>query len=99
MYGQIGKFTAAPGRRDDLIAVLLNGTKDMPGCLSYVIAKDAQNGDVIWITETWDTKESHAASLQLPAVQHAIAQAKPMIAGMERTAQTEPLASFYHQNA
>jgi hypothetical protein len=32
MYGVIGKMTGADGKRDELIAILLQGTKEMPGC-------------------------------------------------------------------
>ena len=32
----------------------------MPGCLSYLIAKDQANDDGIWITEVWNDKASHA---------------------------------------
>jgi hypothetical protein len=31
MHGLIGKITAAEGKRDELIAILLQGTKEMPG--------------------------------------------------------------------
>ncbi|MFN8388406.1 MAG: hypothetical protein U0X92_18600 [Anaerolineales bacterium] len=38
MYGLIGKIKATKGQRDVLIAILLNGVNEMPGCLSYVVA-------------------------------------------------------------
>src|SRR5688572_6255583 len=38
MYGLISKVNAVPGQRDALVAILLEGTQAMPGCLSYVIA-------------------------------------------------------------
>ena len=60
MYGLIGKMTAKPGQRDALIAVLLEGVAGMPGCLSYVVAKDPADADAIWITEAWDSQASHA---------------------------------------
>jgi quinol monooxygenase YgiN len=41
MYGLIGKIIARPGDRDELIAILLEGSGGMPGCLSYVVAKDS----------------------------------------------------------
>jgi quinol monooxygenase YgiN len=41
MYGMIAKLTAAPGRRQDAIAILSAGTAALPGCFSYVIAEDA----------------------------------------------------------
>jgi len=91
MYGLIGKMTAQPGQRDALIEHLLAGTGAMPGCLSYIVARDAADADGIWISEVWDSQESHRASLQLPAVQHAIAQARPIIAGMGPHYETAPV--------
>jgi quinol monooxygenase YgiN len=91
MYGLIGKMTAVAGQRDALASILLQGTGEMPGCLSYVIAKDPADGDALWITEVWDSAESHRASLGLPAVQAAIAQGRPLIAGFSDRVETEPV--------
>ena len=41
MHGLIGKIIAVEGKRDALIAILLEGTQEMPGCLSYIVARDA----------------------------------------------------------
>ncbi len=92
MYGLIGKMEAAAGQRDALIEVLMEGVSGMPGCLSYIIARDPSNPDAIWITEVWESQESHEASLGLPSVQQAIAVGRPMIAafGPERF-ETEPV--------
>ena len=43
-------------------------------------AEDPADPDTVWITEVWDDAASHQASLQLPAVKAAIAQARPLIA-------------------
>lgn len=88
MYGLIGKMTARPGQRDSLIAILLEGVSGMPGCLSYIVARDPEDPDAIWITEVWDTAASHKASLSLPSVQAAIAKGRPLIAGMEAGTET-----------
>ena len=90
MYGLIGQITAVENKRDELIELLLQGTQNMPGCLSYVIAKDSQDDNAIWVTEVWDSQESHAASLSLPAVQQAIAQGKPLISGFSQRHETVP---------
>jgi quinol monooxygenase YgiN len=90
MYGLIGKILASDGERDELISILLDGTDDMPGCLSYVVAKDATDKNAIWVTEVWDSKESHANSLKLASVQAAITKARPMIAGFGERFETEP---------
>ena len=91
MYGLIGQMKAAPGKRDDLVAILAESTEGMPGCLSYIVAKDAADADALWITEVWTDKESHAASLKLPSVQAAIAKARPIIAGFGHRFETVPV--------
>ena len=91
MYGLIGQMKAAPGKRDELVAILSESTQGMPGCLSYIVAKDAADADALWITEVWTDKDSHAASLKLPAVQAAIAKARPIIAGFGHRFETVPV--------
>jgi len=91
MYGLIGKMTATPGQRDALAGILLSGTEAMPGCLSYVIASDPGEPDALWITEVWESAEHHRASLNLPAVQEAIAKGRPLIAGFGQRTETVPL--------
>lgn len=93
MYGLIGKIRSTPGQRDALIAILLNGVSEMPGCLSYIVARDPSDADAIWITEVWDSQESHAASLSLPSVQRAIAKARPLIAGFGERFETQPVGA------
>jgi quinol monooxygenase YgiN len=91
MYGRIGKITAVAGQRDALIDVLLEGLRDMPGCRSYVVAKDTTDSDGIWVTEVWDSEASHKASLALPAVRAAIAKGRPLIAGFASSVVTTPV--------
>ena len=91
MYGLIGKMTAVAGQRDALAAILLDGTSSMPGCLSYVVATDPADADALWITEVWDSPESHQASLALPSVKAAIAKGRPLIAGFGNRVETAPL--------
>jgi quinol monooxygenase YgiN len=91
MFGLIGKMTAAPNKRDELIAILVDAVANMPGCLSYIIAKDASDANAIWITEAWDSKASHEASLSLPAVKAAVAKGRPLIAGFGDRVVTTPV--------
>lgn len=94
MYGLIGKMTAVPGQRDALATAMLEGTTAMPGCLSYIIAHDPADPDALWITEVWDNKENHAASLALPAVKAAIAKGRPLIAGFSNRTETTPIGGY-----
>jgi quinol monooxygenase YgiN len=91
MYGLIGKMQATVGQRAALVAILLEGLRDMPGCLSYIVAHDPADADGIWITEVWESQEAHRASLALPSVQQAIARGRPLIAGFGERYETEPV--------
>jgi quinol monooxygenase YgiN len=94
MYGLIGQMTVVDGQRDAMIRILLGSVATMPGCLSYVVAEDTADVNAIWITEVWDSKESHAASLSLPEVRAAIARAKPLIAGFGDHVVTRPVGGY-----
>ena len=91
MYGLIGKIVAVAGKRAELAEALLEGTQDMPGCLSYIVANDPAADDVLWITEVWVDPASHRASLALPSVQAAIARGRPLIADFGDRVETVPL--------
>lgn len=91
MYGLIGKMIAVPGKREALLKILLEEVEAMPGCFSYVVARDPNDANAIWITEVWDNQASHKASLSLPSVQKAISQAKPLIASFGEHFITEPV--------
>jgi len=93
-YGLIGKMVAVEGQRDALIANLLDAVNDMPGCMSYVVAKDVTDPNAIWITEVWDSKASHDASLLLPAVKAAISRARPLIARFDTSIPTVPVGGY-----
>ncbi|MCC6309926.1 MAG: antibiotic biosynthesis monooxygenase [Trueperaceae bacterium] len=90
MFGLIGKIRAREGRAEELAEVLTSGTGAMPGCTAYLVARDVADPDVLWVTEVWEDKESHAASLRLPSVQAAIARGRPLIAGFELHVETSP---------
>lgn len=91
MYGLIGKFKAHPGKREELMTLMLGETPSMPGCRSYCVARDLKDQDGIWITEVWDSATQHKASLEIPAVRAVIQKAMPLIAGFEAHHETEPI--------
>lgn len=90
MFGLIGKIVARPGTRDALLAILQIGAGQMPGCVRYDVAADANDADTIWVNEAWESEADHQNSLSLPSVKAAIAQGRPLIAGFERIASTTP---------
>ena len=91
MYGLISKIMALPGQREALVTILLEGSKEMPGCLSYVVALDTSDADAIWISEVWESQSSHEASLSLPPVRQAMAKGRPLIAGLGDRVVTTPV--------
>jgi quinol monooxygenase YgiN len=99
MYGLIGKMSVVPGKRDELAAILLESTKAMPGCLSYVIATDPADADALWITEVWDSQASHQASLSLTVVQAAITRGRALITGFSNRVETKPIGGLGLQGA
>ena len=95
MFGMVGKMRAAPGKRGELIDILSDGTQTMPGCIHYIVSEDMAEPDAIWITEIWNSEESHAASLELPEVKAAIAKGRPLIAGFDMSAKVRPVAGVF----
>ena len=53
MYGLIGKMIAHPGKRDALLEIMTKQIGPMPGCRSYVIAKDPLDANGLWVTEVF----------------------------------------------
>lgn len=93
-FGLIGEIKALPGKGGQLAALLLDGSRDMPGNIAYIVAQSNDDPDSIWVTEVWNTKTEHGQSLKLPQVQAAIAKARPLIAGFGFRVETRPLMVF-----
>lgn len=93
-YGLIGHLTAQPGQRAELAAILTEGSSEMPGCLSYVVAEDVTDPDGLWVTEIWRDQAFHESSLQLPSVQEAIARGRPLIVAFDAFHETRPIGAL-----
>ncbi len=94
MYGLIVKLTAAPGRREELMVRMGGGDSDrVAGCLSFVVAEDAADENVLWITEVWTSRASHEASLAAPPIQASLGGADELIVRFEKMATTQPVAA------
>ena len=75
----MSSLTAKHGHRDELAAILSQASEGLPGCRSYVVALDTSRDDMIWVTEVWESKELHEASLKTPKVMDAIAKGRPLV--------------------
>ncbi|HRE00254.1 MAG TPA: putative quinol monooxygenase [Ilumatobacteraceae bacterium] len=57
----IAKIPAKPGMRDQLIEALQVGIQNVqsePGTLQYIMHKDANDPDLVWFYEFYDSQES-----------------------------------------
>lgn len=91
MYGLISQLVTVDGKRDELIEILLCAVSGMPGCLGYVVGKDSADANALWITEVWESREKHQASLSVPAVREAMGQGRPLIADIGTRVETVPV--------
>lgn len=56
---------------------------DMDGCIHYILHEAEDNADDLWITELWESKEAHAASLNNEKVLELIGRCRHLIAGVD----------------
>lgn len=97
MYGLIVRLTAAAGRRADLIRLMRGeDSASVPGCLSFIVAEDATDEEVLWITEVWESQEHHEASLKRPLVQGALTSIDTLITAYEKVATSRPVERSSH---
>src|SRR5712692_2069378 len=96
MYGLQAKMLAKPGQRAVLIALLMESASGtpLPGCRLYVVSEVPAEPDAIAITEVWDDKAAHDASLQLERVRSVIARARLLIAGMDAAVELRPVGGL-----
>lgn len=83
-YGLFGKFVAQSGKRDELIVILLQAAELLQQnkeCLSYIVGR-ADNPNDVWVSELWENKEAHDASLEPEDIRKLIMAARPLIAEM-----------------
>jgi quinol monooxygenase YgiN len=83
-YGLFGKLKAKSGKENELASILLQAAdlvSTAKGCHIYLVSKDTQVGDHLWVFEVWDSQVDHDASLRLEGVRELIAKAIPLIDG------------------
>ena len=86
-YGLHGKLVASEGNGKKLAEILLKASEivtQMPSCYLYMVSIDSKDENTIWITEAWDSKQSHDESLQNQEVKALIGNAIPLLAEMPK---------------
>ena len=62
-----GKATAKPGQGGELAEVLLGAAAELegdPGCELYLVNRQADQPDVVWVTELWRSQADLDVSLE-----------------------------------
>jgi quinol monooxygenase YgiN len=96
-FGMLGKIVANPGRREDLVDLLMAAAKQLggvDGCELYVVSRALDDPDAVWVVEAWRDQAAHRASLELPEVRATIERGRPLIARLEGGAKLEPVGGL-----
>jgi quinol monooxygenase YgiN/mannose-6-phosphate isomerase-like protein (cupin superfamily) len=95
--GRYMKFTAQPGRGDELAERLLQAAdslRDTPGCELYVINRVPEAPDVVWVTELWLSQDALEASLEQLATDEGralLAELQALLAAPPERIDVEPV--------
>jgi quinol monooxygenase YgiN/quercetin dioxygenase-like cupin family protein len=95
--GRYMKFTAQPGRGDDVAGRLLQAAdslRDTPGCELYVINRVPEEPDVVWVTELWLGQDALEASLEQLATDEGralLAELRALLAAPPERIDVEPV--------
>lgn len=84
-YALINKLTTRPGRRDEVMEILLEAGvpfQGNPSCLLYLVNADAKDPDVIWVEDLWTSRAEHSVAMADPEIRPHVARAIPLLAGM-----------------
>jgi quinol monooxygenase YgiN len=94
LFGMQARFTVQPDQGAAFAAILLEAARGLEArdaCLLYVVSRDVEEPDVVWVTEAWTDQQSHAASLEDPAALELIGRALPLLAGPPEARQLDPV--------
>jgi quinol monooxygenase YgiN len=82
MFSVTSRIVALPGQREALARVLVEGSANIPGCLSSVTANDPGDDDAFWIKELWESEASYRSALMLPQIKRATNAAMRLMAAV-----------------
>ncbi|WP_067572431.1 putative quinol monooxygenase [Nocardia acidivorans] len=84
MFSVFGRMTAQPGRRDELIALLVQGFRaggESGGLVGYSVNTAFDDPDTIWLTQLWVDKPAHDATTRSEPVAAVSQRIPPLLAG------------------
>lgn len=66
MHARLIIFSAKPGAADQLAALLVqvsDGLRDAPGCLAWIVSRNPEAPEEVWVQELWESEEAAEAAL------------------------------------
>ena len=94
-YGLASKANAHPGKREDLLQVLVEISRlvfHAEGCQSYVVSTLVAEADAVFITEYWASQEAQRSAFALPGIFELINDCQTLSIGFEQV-ELQPLNS------
>lgn len=82
-FANAGTLGVQDGKRDALVEILTRRDQSLAdiGCLAYEVGTNDEDPNTVFVIELWTSAEAHKASLDLPEVQAAIAETRPLLSG------------------
>ena len=77
------------GKGQALKEILDEALRDIPGLKRASATLNIHDTDLVIVSERWDTKAAHTASLELSKVKNAIARGRPLIKDIEHQSDYE----------
>lgn len=87
-FGITGKLQSSQENHSELLRILVEASKAMKQvetCHTYEVGTIVGDTENVYVQEVWESEQAHQDSLKLPQTQQLIAQARPLLTGMERT--------------
>jgi quinol monooxygenase YgiN len=91
-YALINKMTTQPGKRDEVIEIMLKSGaafNDNPSCVLYVVSKDKKDDNVLWVQDLWTNGDDHKTAMNDAEMQAYVKQAMPLLDGMPQQKEVE----------
>jgi quinol monooxygenase YgiN len=93
-YALINKLTAKPGKRQEVIDLMLEAGAPFdhnPSCLLYLVSTDKEDPDVIWVQDLWTDRADHEAAMATEEMSAQVKRSVPLLAGMPEQIEVEPV--------
>ena len=66
MHARSMVFPAKAGSGDELARLLVavaDGLRETPGCIAWIVSRNAEEPDEVWVQELWEGEEAAEAAL------------------------------------